>query len=102
MEPMSPPPCPHGLPRAKCEICRLMEPAPVLGARARGRPPARRGSFPGGLLTVAVVAIVGFVAIGWVAAAFFAVLRILELVAVAAVAGWVGWKLGVHHGRRNP
>ncbi len=91
--------CPHGLPRAKCEICRLMEPAPVLHARARR--PAGRGGLPGGIATVAVVAVVGFVVLGWVAAAFFAVLRILELVAVAAIAGWVGWKLGVRQGKRG-
>ena len=91
--------CPHGLSRAMCEICRVMDPAPVLRARARG--PARARGLPGGLVTVAVVAIVGFVVVGWVAAAFFAVLRILELVVVAAVAGWVGWKLGVQHGRRS-
>ena len=56
--------------------------------------PARRLSFPGGLATVAVVAIVGFVVFGWVAAAFFAVLRILELAAVAIVAGWIGFQVG--------
>jgi hypothetical protein len=50
---------------------------------------------------VAIVAVVGFVVFGWVAAAFFAVLHILELVAVAAGAGWVGWKLGVRQGRRG-
>jgi hypothetical protein len=82
-----------------CEICRVLEPAPVLDARARR--PVRRSGIPGGLATVAVAAIVGFVVVGWVVAAFFAVLRILELVAVAAVAGWVGWKLGVRHGRRG-
>lgn len=77
-----------------------MEPAPVLHARPRR--PSSLGGLPGGILTVAVLAIVGFVALGWVAAAFFAVLRILELVAVAAIAGWVGWKLGVARGRRGP
>ena len=76
-----------------------MDPAPVLHPRARR--PARRGGLPGGLVTVAVVAIVGFVVLGWVVAAFFAVLRILELLAVAAVSGWVGWKLGVHRGRKG-
>lgn len=91
--------CPHGLPRGTCEICRVMEPAPALHARAAR--PVRRGGFPGGVVSVVVVAIVGFVVVGWVVAAFFAVLRILELVAVAAVAGWVGWKVGVHHGRRG-
>ena len=88
MEPVSSTTCPHGLPRNKCEICKMLEPT-VLPGR-----PARRGGFPGGLATVAVVAIVGFVVFGWVAAAFFAVLRILELLAVAAVAGWVGFQLG--------
>jgi len=48
---------------------------------------------------MAVVAIVGFVVLGWVAAAVFAVLRILELVVVAIVAGWVGFRLGVRRGR---
>lgn len=62
------------------------------------RRPARPGGFPGGLITVAVVAVVGFVVLGWLAAAFFAVLRIVELVAVALVAGWFGWQLG----RRRP
>ena len=76
-----------------------MEPAPVLHARPRR--PYGLGSLPGGILTVAVIAIVGFAVLGWVAAAFFAVLRILELVAVAAIAGWVGWKLGVARGRRR-
>ena len=92
--------CPHGLPPAKCEICKLTDPAPVLHARER-RPAGRRG-LPGGIATVAVVAVVGFVVIGWVAAAFFAVLRILELLAVAVVAGWAGWKLGTARGRRGP
>jgi len=95
--------CPHGLPFAKCEICRVMGAAPVLHARER-KPDRRRaglGSLPGGLAMVAVVAVIGFVVVGWVAAAFFAVLRILELVAVAAVAGWVGWRLGVRQGRRG-
>ena len=90
--------CPHGLPASTCEICRLMEPAPA--AQARARRPAPLGGAPGGLLAVAVVAVVGFLVLGWVVAAFFAVLRILELVAVAAVAGWVGWKLGLARGRR--
>lgn len=92
--------CPHGLPAATCEICRLLEPAPA--AHVGARRPARLGGAPGGLLAVAVAAVVGFVILGWAAAAFFAVLRILELLAVAAIAGWVGWKLGVAHGRRAP
>ena len=101
MEAMSTATCPHGLPRGTCEICRVMAPeaAPVLHAKARR--PERRGSLPGGLVTLAVVAVVGFVVVGWVVAAFFAVLRILELVAVAAVSGWVGWKLGVRRGRHG-
>ena len=94
MESMSSPSCPHGLPRGRCEICRLVAPAPGVGT------PARR-TFPGGLVTVVVVAIVGVVVAGWAAAAFFAVVRLLELVVVAAVAGWIGWKLGVHRGRRS-
>ncbi len=98
---VSPATCPHGLPSGKCEICRVS--TPVLPARTRK--PDRRGGglggLPGGLTMVAVVAVIGFVVVGWVAAAFFAVLRILELVAVAAVAGWVGWRLGVRQGRRN-
>jgi len=53
------------------------------------------------LVALAVVAVVGFLVVGWVLAAVFAVLRILELLAVAAVAGWVGWKLGVRQGRRG-
>lgn len=74
-----------------------MTPAPVLDAR--GRRPARRGSaLPGSLASVAVLAIVAFVVVGWVAAAFFAVLRVLELLAVALASGWVGWKLGVRKG----
>jgi hypothetical protein len=48
-----------------------------------------------------VVAVVGFVVLGWVAAAFFAVLRVVELLAVAALAGWAGWRLGVRNGRRR-
>ena len=92
--------CPHGLPRSTCEICKLTDPAPVL--HARNRRPARGGGLPGGIATVAVIAVVGFVVLGWVAAAFFAVLRILELVAVAAIAGWLGWKLGLARGRRGP
>jgi len=50
---------------------------------------------------VAIVAVIGLVLFGWVAAAFFAVLRIIELVAVAVIAGWVGWKLGAGKGRRG-
>jgi hypothetical protein len=93
---VSPTTCPHGLSPDTCQICRVLQPVPV----ASGRPDRRRSGLPGNLATVAILAVVGFVVFGWVAAAFFAVLRILELVAVAAVAGWAGWKLGVRHGRR--
>ena len=93
--------CPHGLPRATCEICRVLEPTPV---GRTGSPGLRRGAgarrLPGGLATVAVVAVVGFVVLGWLAAAFFAVLRIIERLVVAMIAGWVGWQLGVRRGRR--
>lgn len=99
METVSATACPHGLPPKTCEICRIVAPTPVRPAPARR--PARPGTFTGGLATVAVVAIVGFVVLGWVAAAFFAVLRILELVVVAGAAGWVGWQLGVRRGRRQ-
>lgn len=104
MEQMSPTTCPHGLSPASCEICRILEPTPAPRGRVprsdRARPPSRRaGGLPGGLAALAIVAVVGFVVVGWVAAAFFAVIRILELVAIAAVAGWVGWKLGVRRGR---
>lgn len=74
-----------------------MDPAPLLDARPR----RSRAGLPGGLVTVAVLAVVAFVVVGWVAAAFFALLRIVELLAVAAGGGWVGWRLGVHHGRRT-
>ena len=96
MEVVSSTTCPHGLDRSRCEICRILEPTPVVRPRS---PSGRVPAFPGGLATVAVVAVVGFLLFGWVAAAFFAVLRILELVAVAALAGWAGWKLGVRRGR---
>lgn len=99
MEVMSPTVCPHGLDPARCEICRVLQPTPVLSARSSPRP-ARRRLMPS-VVTIAVVAIVGFLVVGWVAAAVFAVLRILELVAVAAVAGWVGFRLGVHSGRSD-
>jgi Flp pilus assembly protein TadB len=93
--------CPHGLPRSTCEICRILEPTAVPDRGARRRPARRPGGGLGGsLATVAIVAVVGFVVLGWVAAAFFAVLRILELVAVAAVAGWVGYQVGVRRRRR--
>ncbi len=88
--------CPHGLPRTSCEICRLMEPASIDTGLHR---PARRRSVPGSVVTLVVVALVGFVVVGWVAAAFFALLHIIELLAVALVAGWIGFKLGVHQGR---
>jgi hypothetical protein len=48
-----------------------------------------------------LLAVVGVVVVGWVAAAFFAILHIVELLAVALGAGWVGFKLGVHQGRRS-
>ncbi len=99
MEVVSSTTCPHGLPKSKCQICRVLEPTAVPDRRSSR--PDRRVSFPGGLATVAVVAVVGFLVVGWVAAAFFAVLRIIELLAVAAIAGWVGWKLGVRQGRRS-
>jgi Flp pilus assembly protein TadB len=98
MEVVSSTTCPHGLPRETCQICRVLEPTPVRAGRPERR---RRGGLPANLATLAIVAVVGFVVLGWVAAAFFAVLRILELVAVAVVAGWVGYRLGVHQGRRN-
>ena len=92
--------CPHGLDRGRCEICRVIDPT-VLPATPRARRPDRPRSLRGGLATIAVVAVVGFLLVGWVAADFFAVLRIVELLAVALVAGWVGWQLGVRHGRRE-
>jgi Flp pilus assembly protein TadB len=99
MEAVSSTTCPHGLPRASCEICRVLEPASL---DARPRRPARRGSgLPGNLATVVILAVVGVVVVGWVAAAFFAILHIVELLAVALGAGWVGFKLGVHQGRRS-
>lgn len=102
MEAVSSTTCPHGLPRGNCEICRVLEPTPLSHARSpRSRRSAPLGRFPGGLATVAIVAIVGFVVLGWVTAAFFAALRILELLAVAIVAGWVGWQLGTRRGRRQ-
>lgn len=89
--------CPHGLPRATCEICQVLEPTPVRSGAGPARRPGR-----GGLASVAslvVVAVVGFLVVGWVAAAVFAVLRIVELLAVAVFAGWAGFRLGVHRGR---
>jgi small-conductance mechanosensitive channel len=91
--------CPHGLPLTTCEICRVLEPTAVPAARS-ARPDRRRGALPGNLAVVAIVALVGFVALGWVAAAFFVALRIIELVVVAGIAGWAGWKLGVRRGRK--
>ena len=91
--------CPHGLAKSTCQICRVLDPTPSPSLRSDR--PERRVSFPSGLATVAVVAVVGFLVVGWISAAVWAVLRILQLVAVAAVAGWVGWKLGVRHGRRQ-
>jgi len=89
--------CPHGLPRTTCEICQVLEPTPASPARLPRRQPGR-----GGLPAVAglvVLAVVGFVAVGWVAAAVFALLRIVELLVIAAGAGWVGFRLGVRRGR---
>lgn len=94
---VSPAACAHGLPLKTCEICRVLEPTAVPAARSP-RPDRRRGGLPANLV-VAIVAVVGFLVVGWVAAAFFAVLRMIELLAVAAIAGWVGWKLGVRQGR---
>lgn len=98
MEVVSPTTCPHGLDPATCEICRVLQPTPVLSARpsSPGRSGGRR--LPS-LATIVVVAILGFVVVGWVAAAVFAVLHIVELLAIAAVAGWVGFRLGVLRGR---
>lgn len=90
--------CPHGLARDTCQICQVLEPTTVPAGRRTGLGPAKLG---GNLAVLAVVAVVGFLVLGWVAAAFFAVLRIVELLAVAAVAGWVGWKLGVQQGKRR-
>ena len=95
---MSPATCPHGLPPKTCQICRVLEPTAVPAGR---RPDRGRAGLGGNLAVVAIAAVVGFVVLGWVAAAFFAVLRIVELLAVAAVAGWVGFKLGVQQGRRR-
>jgi hypothetical protein len=100
MEAMSPTTCPHGLDPANCEICRVLQPTPVLAGRSAPGRGGRRG--PPSLATIVVVAILGFLVIGWVAAAVFAVLRILELVAIAALAGWVGFHAGVRRGRRRP
>jgi hypothetical protein len=99
MELVTPTTCPHGLPPKTCQICRVLEPTAVPACRSGRRPATRRGGLGGNLAALAVVAVVGFVVVGWVAAAFFAVLRIVELLAVAAVAGWVGFKLGVHRGK---
>ena len=98
---MTAPRCPHGLNPATCEICRVLDPTPVVAGPRRS--PRRR---PGGrglpsVATVVVVVIVGILVVGWVAAAVFALLRILELIAIAAVAGWVGFRLGVRQGRRG-
>jgi len=98
MELVSSTSCPHGLTAAACEICRIMNPARALDARDR-RPARRGGGLPGSVAGIAILAIVAFVVVGWVAAAFFAVLRIAELLAVAFAAGWMGWKLGVRKGR---
>jgi hypothetical protein len=95
---VSPATCPHGLPRDKCQICQVLEPTAVPAGRRAG---LGRAGLGGNLAVVAIVAVVGFLVVGWVAAAFFAVLRIVELLAVAAIAGWVGWKLGVQQGKRR-
>ncbi|HET7721132.1 MAG TPA: hypothetical protein VFK43_14285 [Acidimicrobiales bacterium] len=98
---MSPATCPHGLPRDTCQICQVLEPTAVPAGRNGRRPEHRRAGLGGNLAVVAIAAVVGFVVLGWVAAAFFAVLRIVELLAAAAVAGWVGWKAGVQQGKRR-
>lgn len=100
MEVVSSTTCPHGLPPAKCQICRVLEPTAVPAARSE-RPVRRGAGLPGNIAGVAIVAVVGFVVVGWVAAAFFAVFRIIELLIVAAIAGWAGWRLGVRQGRRQ-
>lgn len=79
----------------------MLEPTAVPAARSALSPSRGRSKLGGNLAVVAIVAVLGFVVFGWLAAAFFAVLRIVELVAVAVIAGWVGWKLGVRHGRRE-
>lgn len=98
---VSPATCPHGLPAKNCQICRVLDPTAVPAGRAGRRPAGERAGLGGNLAVVAVVAVVGFVVLGWVMAAFFAVLRVVELMAVAAVAGWVGFKLGERQGRRR-
>lgn len=95
---VSRPLCPHGLARDTCQICQVLEPTAVPADR---RPGLGRAGLGGNLAVVAVAAVVGFLVVGWVAAAFFAVLRIVELLAVAGVAGWVGFKLGVQQGKRR-
>lgn len=94
--------CPHGLPPATCQICRVLEPTVVPAGRSGRRPATGRSGLGANLAVLAILVVVGFVVVGWVAAAFFAVLRIVELLATAVVVGWVGWKLGVRHGRRQP
>ncbi len=101
MELVTPTTCPHGLPPSTCQICRILEPTAVPAGRAGGRPATGRSGMGGNLAVLAVVVVVGFVVVGWVAAAFFAVLRILELAAAAVVAGWIGFKLGVQKGKRQ-
>lgn len=98
---VSPTTCPHGLPRDTCQICQVLEPTAVPAAGAGRRPDRGRAGLGGNLAVVAIAAVVGFVVLGWVAAAFFAVLRIVELLAVAAIAGWVGFKVGVQQGKRR-
>jgi hypothetical protein len=98
---VSPTTCPHGLTPKTCQICQVLEPTAVPAGRSRRRPARDGAGLGGNLAVVAIAAVVGFVVLGWVAAAFFAVIRIIELVAIAAVAGWVGWKLGVQQGKRR-
>ena len=98
---VSPATCPHGLSRDKCQICQVLEPTAVPAGRSGPRPARERAGLGGNLAVVAIVAVVGFVVLGWVVAAFFAVVRIIELLAVALIAGWVGWKLGVQQGKHR-
>jgi hypothetical protein len=89
--------CPHGLDPARCAICRVLQPTPVLAARPTPGRSGRRRTPSAAIVVVALL--FGFLVVGWVVAAVFAVLHVLELLAIAAVAGWVGFRLGVHRGR---